>query len=104
MFEKISAVVACVLAGAALVVSLTHHGPIGPRGAQGVQGPQGQTGKDAEVAHLGVCWSFTYDSTTGDVSSVDLSGPDLTDGVPSCPSGSFISIVPQSIPQGINGG
>jgi hypothetical protein len=104
VFEKIASAVACVFAGAALAVSLTHHGPDGPRGPSGPRGQIGQTGQNAEVAHLGVCWQYAYDSTTGDVSSVSLSAPDLTDGVPSCPSGSFISIVPQPLAQSINGG
>lgn len=49
----IAAIVACILAGAALAVSVTHAGPQGARGPQGVPGRQGQTGRNAQVAHLG---------------------------------------------------
>ena len=83
--------VACILAGAALAVSLLHAGPAGPGGPQGPAGPQGQTGRNAEVAHLGFC-------DVGMAASMDvpvLLPPVLIDGVASCPNGSFVSIVPQ---------
>lgn len=82
--------VATVLAGAALVVSLTHSGPTGVRGPTGPQGPAGNTGHSATVAHLGVCVST--DSSQSYVTAVTV--PVVMAGVPSCPIGSFISIVP----------
>lgn len=100
----IAALVACILAGAALAVSLTH---TGPRGRAGFTGPQGPPGKEASAAkaRYGVCWtsaSFTQtfsDGTTATwISSVDVSSPQLVAGVYQCPSGEqFVSIVP--IPQ-----
>jgi len=48
----------------------------------------------ATSAHLGVCWSWMMDDSTGDVYSVDLESPSNQGGVPSCPYGSFISVVP----------
>jgi hypothetical protein len=99
-YTAICATLACILAGAALAVSLTHSGP---RGLQGPAGPQGTTGRNAQIAHLGLCWQFTNDTTTGDVSGVYLGAPTLSDGVPSCPSGQFISIVPQPATAGAGG-
>jgi len=87
---------ACVLAGAALAVSLTHSGP---RGRPGPPGLQGQTGHNAEVAHLGLCVNLAVQ--TGVVylpvdTANPVTSPVLTDGVPSCPSGQFVSVVPQA--------
>jgi len=93
--------VACILAGAALAVSLLYAGPAGPAGLRGPAGPQGQTGHNAEVAHLGVCWDMgTYLNSGATDSSFSgaLTAPVLTAGVPSCPVGSFVSVVPQSAP------
>lgn len=88
--SRVLSVVACVLAGAALAVSLLH---AGPRGTQGPPGPHGQTGRDAQVAHLGVCVQTQTSSGVTWVS--DLSPAVLMAGVASCPSGAFTSIVPQ---------
>lgn len=90
-FTVTVAVVACILAGTALAVGLNREGPTGPRG------PQGQTGRDAEVAHLGLCVNIA--TQTGVLylpvdTANPVTSPTLTDGVPSCPSGQFVSIVP----------
>lgn len=90
--------VAVALSAAALTVSLTHHGTPGSRGLQGPAGPRGDTGRDAEVAHLGVCVNIGVQ--TGvlylPVQVADpITSPLLTDGVPSCPAGQFVSVVPQ---------
>lgn len=90
--QKILLATALAASLVALVVSITHKGPSGPPGPQG---PQGQTGRNAEVAHLGMCFDVGTDSSTGDVAYVLLTSPLSVDGVPSCPSGSFVSIVPQ---------
>lgn len=101
MFAKVVSVVAAVMAGAALAVSLLHAGPAGQSGPRGPRGPAGNTGQNADVAHLGVCESFTtetldnYNPVVTVITSVDVYAPILTDGVPSCPTGSFVSIVPQ---------
>jgi hypothetical protein len=100
VFTAICATLACILAGAALAVSLTH---AGPRGLRGPEGPQGATGRNAEIAHLGFCYQSNYDSTTSDVSGIYIGAPALTDGVPSCPNGQFISIVPQAATAGAGG-
>jgi hypothetical protein len=52
------------------------------------------TDRQADISHLGLCYQWTYDSETGDVASVLVATPQSVDGVPSCPSGSFVSIVP----------
>lgn len=93
MFTVVCATVACILAGAALAVSLTH---TGPRGVMGPVGPQGSTGHNATVAHLGVCWNMeTYLNNGGTNFLGAMTAPVLTDGVPSCPTGQFVSVVPQ---------
>jgi hypothetical protein len=78
-YVAVCATVACILAGAALAVSLTHSGP---RGLTGPIGPPGQTGRNAEVAHLGMCMDL--DSTGSYVQVV--TSPVAVDGVPSCPA------------------
>jgi hypothetical protein len=94
-------IVSNLLSGVALGYSITHagpQGPTGPTGPRGAQGQQGNTGQNAEVAHLGMCFSITtltVDSTVI-VTGVNLYSPVLTDGVPGCPSGSFVSVVPES--------
>jgi hypothetical protein len=91
--SRIIAALAACLASAALAVSLTHTGPRGPAGSQG---QPGNPGRSAIVAHLGLCESTTVDISTGDLVTVNLYSPVLTDGVPSCPDGSFVSIVPST--------
>lgn len=95
-YPAIASTVAAVLAGAALTVSLTHSGPQGMTGPRGIQGPQGVTGKNAQIAHLGLCWDLPNEIAAGtsDNYQEGITAPVLTDGVPSCPIGSFVSIVP----------
>lgn len=96
---------ALLVAVAALVVALTAHGVPGPRGPAGHAGPAGATGKAgatgqaAQTARLGVCWSFSTqssaDGATTWVSSVSIDQPLLQNGVYVCPQGDqFVSIVP----------
>ena len=99
MFTKIAAAAAVLLAAAALAVSLTH---AGPKGAAGAAGPAGHTGQNAEVAHLGLCINMAVQTGVVylPVDTADpITAPVLTDGVPSCPAGQFVSIVPQSAGQ-----
>lgn len=49
------------------------------------------TGISAQIAHMGLCVGF--DSTTGGIGSI--APATVMSGVPSCPSGSFVSVVPQ---------
>ena len=101
-FIMVCALVACVLSGAALAVSLTHAGPAGPTGPQGVRGPagqQGNAGRAAQTARLGVCWSYTTQTSSDGsvtwVNSETLSSPVLSNGVYTCGQGEqFVSIVP----------
>lgn len=104
---KVMSAVACALAGAALAVSLIHHGPAGPPGARGPRGSagaQGNAGKSAAESRLGVCWeasNFTQTWADGSssnwVSSVTIDQPQLSNGVYVCPQGeTFVSIVPQT--------
>lgn len=59
-----------------------------------------QATKGAVAAHLGVCVAAGESSTdsAGDgftaLQSYDISSPQMTGGVASCPSGSFVSVVP----------
>ncbi len=97
---RLTGLAATVLAVAALAVSPLHAGPTGPRGPQG---SPGDTGKSATVAHLGVCeingpeWANdlgNYSPISGVTMPLMVTAPVLTDGVPSCPTGTFVSIVP----------
>lgn len=101
MFAKIASAVACVLAGAALAVSLTHSGPRGPEGPRGPQGQAGNPGKAAQVARLGICWSDAYQDSGGLswIDSLSIDQPILSNGVYTCPQGdTFVSTVPQAQP------
>lgn len=106
-FTVVCAVLACVLSGAALAVSLTHAGPTGPRGPLGPVGPQGNAGKAAQTARLGLCWSESFQNS-GSVTWVDgvsIDQPVLSDGVYTCPQGdTFVSIVPQPARSGGSNG
>jgi hypothetical protein len=96
-FARIVAIVAMLIAAAALAVALMHGGPSGPAGPAGPAGQTGEAGHAAVVAHLGVCelsienWSLVAQS---DPSALVITAPVVTDGVPSCPQGQFVSIVP----------
>jgi hypothetical protein len=92
--------IACCFAAIALAVSLTHTGPRGERGPKDVTG---STGRSATIAHLGICELDSYQWMTnlsnyvpGQAASDPplITAPVLTDGVPSCPTGNFVSIVP----------
>ena len=97
----IVSVFAVIVSAVALIISLGHVGPAGPRGPQGARG---NTGQNAEITHLGVCESTStetfnnYDPPVTVITSIDIYSPEMMDGVPSCPSGSFVSVVPQSVP------
>lgn len=58
----ICALVACVLSGAALVVSLTHSGPPGLPGRQGGQGIQGPAGPQGPAGDSGTTPYSNYNS------------------------------------------
>jgi hypothetical protein len=62
------------------------------------------TQTNAEIAHLGFCVEEDYDNTTSDVSNVVITSPQTTDGVPSCPTGQFVPVVPQKEITGGAGG
>lgn len=97
-FASVAALVACVLAGAALAVSLAHAGPRGPAG------PQGPPGKAISVqqARYGVCWTysmFTQNWSDGSsstwVNGVNIEPPQISSGVYQCPQGeTFVTIQP----------
>ena len=98
---RIVSVLAAALGAAALAVSLTHSGPAGTQGPRGQQGAPGQAGKAAETAHLGLCVNMAVQTgvvymPVNSYNGSPVSSPVLTDGVPSCPSGQFVSIVPQT--------
>jgi hypothetical protein len=52
------------------------------------------TDRQANLSHLGLCFQTDTDVSTGDLDYVLLVPPQSIGGVPSCPAGSFISIVP----------
>ena len=105
-FPRVASIVACVLAGMALAVSLTHSGPRGydgPPGPQGPAGPRGATGSagtSATQQRLGICWTATASSpllTAGyeAVQYVSVDQAIYSNGVYTCPQGeTFVSIVP----------
>lgn len=64
----------------------------------------GTTQTNAEIAHLGFCVQENYDNTTNDVSNMVITSPQTTDGVPSCPVGQFVPVVPQKEITGGAGG
>lgn len=93
------AVAAGGLAG--FVASGLHPGPAGPpgtHGPRGLPGHQGNEGQAATAAHLGVCFTYSTqtstDGSTSWVTSVQVSPPMLTAGVASCPSGQFVPVSP----------
>jgi hypothetical protein len=101
LYAPIASTIACVLAGAALAVSLTHAGPrglAGPHGQAGPAGKNGSTAQSAVTARLGTCWKAPATSNGAGavrVTWVSISQPVLADGVCTCPDGStFTSIVP----------
>jgi hypothetical protein len=69
-------------------------GPRGDTGASGLPGPTGPPGSTASDSNLGVCVSTTMDPTFSWVVSVSVTTPVLTDGTQSCPTGSFVSVLP----------
>lgn len=96
MFAKVVSVIAAMLAGAALAVSLLH---AGPAGRAGTPGPPGPAGKAAAAVRLryGVCWIANYQTSGGLtwVDSLSIDSAQVTDGVYQCPQGeTFVSIVP----------
>lgn len=96
MFAKVVSVVAAMLAGAALAVSLLHAGPAGRSGAAGPPGPAGKAAS-ATRARYGICWveNFQTNSDITWISSVSIDPAQLADGVYQCPQGeTFVSIVP----------
>lgn len=51
-WPTVLAIVAVLLSGGALAISLLHAGPAGHRGAQGAQGPQGPQGVPGSTANV----------------------------------------------------
>jgi hypothetical protein len=69
---------------------------------QGAISQADKTRKSADLAELGVCESEStetlndYDPPVTVITGVSISSPTLTDGVASCPYGSFVPVSPQS--------
>ena len=91
---------ASILAGLAsgFVTGELHAGPRGVRGVRGAAGPVGATGaagkagSAASVGPLGVCVDVQFNGTNSFVDSV--AQPVTINGVPSCETGTFVSIQP----------
>lgn len=103
MFAKVVSIVAAMLAGAALAVSLLHAGPSGRHGSPGARGPAGPAGKpaSAQQQRLGICWNApTNTGLSGAgfgnaVEYVTIDQAIYDHGVYTCPQGdTFVSIVP----------
>jgi hypothetical protein len=105
-FASIAALVACILAGAALAVTLLHGGP---RGLAGPAGPQGRTGKagvSATQSRFGICWIAPVNQTLAGIGAgyaavayVSIDQAIYDHGVYTCPQGdTFVSIVPGPVP------
>ena len=97
----IAAIVACILAGAAFTVSLTHSGPRGVMGPQGIQGIPGRVA-NVQQARYGICWTEAVQLSNGVtfVSSVDIEPPQISNGVYQCPQGeTFVTIQPLPLKQ-----
>jgi hypothetical protein len=60
-YAKVAASLACVIAGGAIAVSLTHHGPAGPQGERGMPGPAAKI--------TSVSYKVSYDNLTVNVKS-----------------------------------
>ena len=60
-YAKVASSLACVIAGGAIAVSLTHHGPAGPQGERGGPGPAAKI--------TSVSYKVTYDNLTVQVKS-----------------------------------
>lgn len=99
-FSAVAALFACMLAGAALAVSLMHSGPAGrtgPPGPTGPAGPQGNPGKSAQQSRFGICWVQNIQDSGGVVyvSGMSIDPAQIVSGVYQCPQGeTFVSIVP----------
>jgi hypothetical protein len=69
---------------------------------QGATSQADKTRNSADLAALGVCESDStetldnYDPPVTVITGVSISSPTLTDGVASCPYGSFVPVSPQS--------
>jgi FlaG/FlaF family flagellin (archaellin) len=50
--------------------------------------------RNAVSTHLGLCFQQSFDNSTGDVLYTTLTTPTNSGGVPACPTGSFVSVVP----------
>jgi hypothetical protein len=59
--------------------------------------PLAKLGGAAKTAHLGVCVDYNFqatDSNNDTYTYEDVAAPTDQGGVPSCPNGSFVSVVP----------
>ena len=72
-----------------------HNGKPGATGPVGITGKVGPRGKPAPI-DLGLCYNVIYDPTGAWVTEVTMQPPWLADGVRSCSTGYFVSVVPAS--------
>jgi hypothetical protein len=87
-YAKVASSLACVIAGGAIAVSLTHHGPAGPQGERGVPGPAGKI--------TSVSYKVSYDNLTLQIKStggMTLQSLGTADGV----AGDLTAVPPLSV-------
>ncbi len=68
-----------------------------------IQSTLASIGHAASTAHLGICVNYSAQSTDSNQDTYtyeDVSAATLLSGVASCPSGSFVSVVPADPPSG----
>jgi hypothetical protein len=86
LYVAITSTLACILALAALTVSITHAEPVTSQ---------------AQTARLGFCWESDYQQVLSGgasfVENMNITPANLSDGVYACPDGEvFVSVVPQT--------
>jgi hypothetical protein len=93
MLAKVVSVVAAIIAGGALAVSVTHAGPQGRAGTNGTTKVVTMT-RSTPQQTLGFCAAVTDNSSTGAayVQSVFIEQPSIVGGVVTCTSGTFIPV------------
>jgi hypothetical protein len=73
-------------------------GAQGPAGEAGPSGPQGPAGNNTDLGTVGYCFNTSYfDNQTYGIDYIDnvsLTAPVNTNGVDSCPSGTFVPLQP----------
>jgi hypothetical protein len=105
-YSAVASTLACLLAGAALAVSMAHGGPqgrdgrqglAGSQGVAGLRGPAGPQGSAPREAGLGICYEDSQ-VTSGAVTYVNyvyIGQPVISGGVVTCtPGTTYVPVMP----------